>query len=61
MQTKELNEARSHMLGALENHLYDEVRFYADQVAGVSEEGREELVDCLLLDLNNLQMYYTDV
>jgi len=49
------------MLGALENHLYDEVRFYAEQVANVPEEEREELVDCLLLDLNNLHMHYEDV
>ncbi len=55
-----LSEARSHMLGALENHLYDEVRFYADQVANVPEEDREELVDCLLLDLSNLHMHYSD-
>ena len=60
MQTKELNEARSHMLGALENHLYSEVRFYADQVANVPEEEREELIDCLLLDLTNLHMHYED-
>lgn len=61
MCSTKLNEARSHMLGALENHLYDEVRFYADQVANVSEDDREELVDCLLLDLNNLHMYYDNV
>jgi len=59
--TAKLKAARSHLLGALENHLYDEVRFYVDQVSNVDLDERESLQECLLEDLVNLHMEFRDV
>jgi len=61
VSSAKLNDARSHLLGALENHLYDEIKFYVNQVSNVDLEEREALQECLLEDLVNLHMEFRDV
>ena len=55
---KQLMRFRSFMLEAIEDGLYDQVKFFVDMDHKKGDPDKDEIMDILLSDLMNLEMRF---